>query len=1116
MLASALLVSAFSMMPGILMAETSGYWKYDVSSDQVTISDYFGNESHVVIPATLGGKPVVAIGKAAFGENPGVQSITIPASVTSIGTMAFAGANNLNMVIAKGSNPTSMGNNVFGSSMISKIYVPADAVDAYKTSWSKYSDLIKADPAGVTFRDNMSMNGLTYRVNDDYTVTLIEGDGGGSSNFEINSEAYYDDNGQTSSFQVTAIADGAFESSSIVKVGIPSSIKKIGSRAFNCSSLKEIFVGQEYNSFDPCEIADDAFPVGSTFKIYVPSDKVSDYQQAWSSYANNICALPIGTSVTFGDYDCVYTDYGIYSTKLKVVKYNGNSSEVTLPAYITDNMGSSVQVSDIADEAFANNENIKTVIFPNDYYSGSSPNRLFYGCSNLSKVVIENNMQTLYFGSDCFTGCSSDLVIYVPNDYVSDYRNQLSGYTVKVNPSSINISDAYFNYVMNDDMESVSVNGLSNSSVSELTIPSTVKFTLDGEEREYPVTGIKKLGYSSDLKTLTIPESITSIATNAFSDNNNLNTFKVLGKTPATIGDNLFNFSYVNIMIPVGTLDAYKQAWSQYAYCLKEDIAGAAFTVGDYQYKADDNYNITLVKYTGSESTLLLPGSVEKGGGKYSLSAIDANAFAGNTNLTFVSIPSNITSIGDQAFNGCSALASVAVASNGTPATLGSDAFAGCAAGLVINVPSAYVDSYKSSWSAYSDKIQASAAGTEFTNGELHYKILDNLHSVAIVGCDNMSSGEFEIPASVEHEGNTYTVNTIASYAFNNYSNNVVIPASVTKIEDNAFDNCYFSFVKLLGTNTELGSSAFNNCYNLKAILVSEVSYDYYEQNAYMIGGMIADKIMIEGGETVLSDAEGLSQLTRKSYVKAGQLSYHRTFAANAQYATLCLPFDFYPSESDFDQVYTPMDNIIHFVPASAATGNEEAGQKEKLILMLAKYSGGNISAGTPVFVKLGDNKNINIVSTNDAILNRYNSLMEKSMTVVDWDGTSGLMEQNNNFSICYNGTYERREASSISNLYTFNSDGTFGPQTSGSLSPFRMYLTVYSYNMPMSAYSLSLGINDGGTTGIRELVTTPAYKVSMSKAIYDLNGRIVSATGSTEGLPKGVYIQNHKKIIVE
>lgn len=1114
MLTSALLVSAFSMMPGILMAETSGYWTYSVSSDQVTISDYIGNESHVVIPATLEGKPVVAIGKAAFSENPSVQSITIPASVTSIGAMAFAGANNLNMVIAKGSNPAPLGTNVFGSSsMISNIYVPADAVDAYKTSWSDYSSYIKADPAGVTFRDNMNMNGLTYRVNDDYTVTLTGCDGG-SSDLDINSEAYYDDNGQTSSFQVTAIADGAFESSSIVKVGIPSSIKKIGSRAFNCSSLKEIFVGQEYNSFDPCEIADDAFPGGSTFKIYVPSDKVSDYQQAWSSYANNICALPIGTSVTFGDYDCVYTDYGIYSTKLKVVKYNGNSSEVTVPAYIPVNMGSSAQVTDIADEAFANNENIKTVIFPNDYsYYGSSPNRLFYGCSNLSKVVIESNMGTLNFGSDCFVGCSSDLVIYVPNDKVSDYRNLLSGYTVKVNPSSINISDANFSYVMNDDMESVSVNGLSNSSVSELTIPSTVKLTLDGEEREYPVTGIKELGYSYDLNTLTIPENITSISANAFSSNNNLHTLKVLGKTPAAIGENLFNTN-VTIVIPVGTFDAYKQAWSQYAYCLKEDIAGTAFTVGDYQYKADENYNITLVKYTGSESTLLVPESVEKGGGKYSLSAIDANAFAGNTNLTFVCIPSNITSIGDQAFKGCSALASVAVVCNGTPATLGTDAFAGCAAGLVINVPSAYVDSYKSNWSAYSDKIQASAAGTEFANGELHYKILDNLHSVAIVGYDNysMSSGDLEIPASVEYEGKTYTVSTIAGNAFNSCYNKVVIPASVTKIEDNAFDNCYFSFVKLLGTNTELGSSSFNGCYNLRAILVPELSYDYYEQNAYMI----SDKIAIEGDETVLSDKEGLSQLARNSYFKAGQLSYHRTFAADAQYATLCLPFDFDPSTAGFEQVYTPMNNIIHFVPASAATGNEEAGQKEKLILMLAKYSGGYISAGTPVFVKLGDNKNINIVSTNDAILNRNNSPMGNSMTVVDWDGTSGLMEQNNTFSINYNGTYESREASSISNLYTFNSDGTFGPQTSGTLSPFRMYLTVYTYSMPMSAYSLSIGVNDGGTTGIRELVTTPAYKVSMSKAIYDLNGRMVSATGSTESLPKGVYIQNHKKIIVE
>lgn len=1101
------------------MAETSGYWTYSISSDQVTISEYVGNESHVVIPATLEGKPVVAIAAAAFSDNSGVQSITIPASVTKIGAMAFAGADNLNTVIAKGSNPASLGKNVFSSSsMISNIYVPADAVDAYKNSWSNYSSYIKADPAGITFRDNMGMNGLSYRVNDDYTATLIGYDGG-SSNLEINSNAYYyDNNSQNYSFKVIEIADGALDTCSVERVSIPSSIKKIGSKVFNGASLKEVFVGNRYDPSDPCEIADDAFPTGSNYKIYVPSEKVSVYQQVWSAYANNICALPIGTSVTLGDYDCTYTDYGINNTQVKIEKYKGNSSEVTVPYYISDNAENSVSVSGIADEAFANNKNIKTVTFPYDFNSlNGNPNRLFYGCSNLSKVFIESNMGTLDFGSDCFTGCSSDLVIYVPNDKVSDYRSQLSGYTVKVNPSSVTIGDANFYYTMNGDMKSVSVNGSSDSSVSELTIPSTVKLTLDGEEVEYPVTGIKNLGYSYDLNTLTIPESITSIAANAFTSISNLHTLKVLGKTPATIGENLFTSGYVTIMVPFGTLEAYKQAWSQYASYLMENIAGAAFTVGDYQYKADENYKITLVKYTGSESTLFVPELVEKGGASYSLSAIDANAFAGNTNLTFVSIPSNITAIGDQAFKGCSALASVAVASNGTPATLGTDAFAGCAAGLVINVPSSYVDSYKSSWSAYSDKIQASAAGTEFTNGELHFRILDDLHNVAVVGYDNydMPSDEFELPATVENEGKTYTVSTIASNAFNYCNNKFVIPASVTKIEDNAFDNCYFSLLKLLGTNTEIGYSAFNNCSNLKVILVPEESYDYYVQKAYM--SMLSSYITVEGGEKVLSDEEGLEQLTRQSYFKAGKLSYQRTFADDAQYATLCLPFEFDPSAAGFEQVYTPMNNIIHFVPASAATGNEEAGQKEKLILMLSKYNGGTISAGTPIFVKLGAEKEVNIVSTNDAVLNRDSSPSGgNTMTVVDWDGTSGLMEQNNNFDIYYNGTYQSKEASTISNLYTFNTDGTFGPQTSGTLSPFRMYLTVNTYSMPMSAYSLSIGVNDGGTTGIRELVTTPAYKVSMSKAIYDLNGRMVSATGSTNGLPKGVYIQNHKKIVVE
>ena len=49
-LASTLLVSALSLMPGISMAETSGYWTYSIASDEVTVTGYVGNESRVVIP----------------------------------------------------------------------------------------------------------------------------------------------------------------------------------------------------------------------------------------------------------------------------------------------------------------------------------------------------------------------------------------------------------------------------------------------------------------------------------------------------------------------------------------------------------------------------------------------------------------------------------------------------------------------------------------------------------------------------------------------------------------------------------------------------------------------------------------------------------------------------------------------------------------------------------------------------------------------------------------------------------------------------------------------------------------------------------------------------------
>jgi uncharacterized repeat protein (TIGR02543 family) len=71
-------------------AEADGDYKYSVSEDgKATITGYTGREGDVVIPGTLGGYAVTAIGDRAFYSCSSMTSATIPDCVTSIGNEAF-------------------------------------------------------------------------------------------------------------------------------------------------------------------------------------------------------------------------------------------------------------------------------------------------------------------------------------------------------------------------------------------------------------------------------------------------------------------------------------------------------------------------------------------------------------------------------------------------------------------------------------------------------------------------------------------------------------------------------------------------------------------------------------------------------------------------------------------------------------------------------------------------------------------------------------------------------------------------------------------------------------------------------------------------------------------
>lgn len=91
---------------------------------------------------------VTEIGQYAFYNCPTITSVTIPAGVTSIGMMAFYWCNNLASIYSKPTTPPTLGSCSLGddyspyTSPLQGIYVPDDSVDAYKTQWSDYAEII--------------------------------------------------------------------------------------------------------------------------------------------------------------------------------------------------------------------------------------------------------------------------------------------------------------------------------------------------------------------------------------------------------------------------------------------------------------------------------------------------------------------------------------------------------------------------------------------------------------------------------------------------------------------------------------------------------------------------------------------------------------------------------------------------------------------------------------------------------------------------------------------------------------------------------------------------------------------------------------------------------------
>lgn len=144
-----------------------------------------------------------------------------------------------------------------------------------------------------------------------------------------------------------------------------------------------------------------------------------------------------------------------------------------------------------------------------------------------------------------------------------------------------------------------------------------------------------------------------------------------------------------------------------------------------------------------------------------------------------------------------------------------------------------------------------SSNSSEFTVGDLIYRVNDNQTSVTVIGhVDGYNAqGALVIPELVSYEGHDYAVTVIGNAAFMYcfYLTSLTIPNSVSTIEEAAFYYCFDLTGDLVIPNSveTIGESAFFQCEGLDGKLVIGESVTYIGDMAFRKCSHIAETVSL-------------------------------------------------------------------------------------------------------------------------------------------------------------------------------------------------------------------------------------------------------------------------------
>ncbi len=580
----------------------------------------------------------------------------------------------------------------------------------------------------------------------------------------------------------TAITNDMFNGASkLAEISIPNSVTSIGNNAFlGCTLLETIEIGTNITSigtgaFANCQNL--ALTVAEGHTIYQVED-------------NGILSQKDGTSIVYvpASMERLVIPESMTEIPANLCYGNRNLKEVVFHDGVTS----------IGYSAFYGCTGLTFLSFPTGLVL--IDNYTFYNCDSLTSINIPEGVTSI--GQKAFYDCNAlkEVTISSTVTSISWYAFQYCSAIEKLTILSLNV-----NYPGYQAFYGVSPKELTASHrPQDMGVGNLEKVTLlDG------TTAITNNMFNgaSKLKEISIPESVTSVGTGAFSGCTSLPVDETTGvqyesanqivliKAPETLPE---GFS-----IPESVRFVCENAFSE---CTNLP------TVGGVQYESLINPKVLVKAPTTLEGEYTIPETVE---------TIAANAFEGCNLLTSIVVPEGVTVIQEGAFKNCTELVSVTLPS--TLTFIGANAFTGCEKVATLTTPFLPDSLSRGALTTVTFHEGLTSLGTEFRNCTLltSVKLPESLTSLAGNAFDGCTELPIDEATGVRYE--TLDNPKVLIQATDKTIAAIDIPETVRFIYNTAFKNCdALTEVTIPGSVKTIGNEAFRECDALTKVTLEE------------------------------------------------------------------------------------------------------------------------------------------------------------------------------------------------------------------------------------------------------------------------------------------------------